>query len=83
MGCCQEERITKTVARTFSPEFSHHLEFPLQLLWSGGHDDPGSLAQMLETGQAEFEVWHQVPGMVPGQCCCTASPFWVGRLVLG
>ncbi|KAK7097644.1 C2 domain-containing protein 3-like [Littorina saxatilis] len=62
----QEERVTKTVARTFSPEFSHHLEFPLQLLWSGSHDDPGSLAQMLETGQAEFEIWHQVPGMISG-----------------
>ncbi|KAK7503764.1 hypothetical protein BaRGS_00004887, partial [Batillaria attramentaria] len=62
----QDERVTKTVARTFSPEFSHHLEFPVQLLWSGDHDDPGCLAQLLETGQAEFEVWHQVPGLFPG-----------------
>ena len=65
--CLQEERTTRTVARTFSPEFSHHVEFPLQLLWSGSQDDPGCLAQMLESGQVQFEVWHQVPTGGPGQ----------------
>ncbi|XP_076468573.1 C2 domain-containing protein 3-like isoform X2 [Babylonia areolata] len=69
----QEERVTKTVARTFSPEFSHHVELPLQLMWSGDQDDPASLAQVLETGHLSLQVWHQVPtssspGVVEYEC---------------
>lgn len=63
--CLQDERVTSVVARTFSPTFSHHLEFPVPQVFSGHHDDAASLAHALESGQVELEVWHKVPG-VPG-----------------
>ena len=64
----QEERVTRTVARSFCPDFSHHLELPLQLMWSGSQgNDPACLGAMLETGHATLEVWHQVPNtLTPG-----------------
>ena len=61
------ERITRTVARSFSPEFSHFMDFPCQLLWTEADSDALCLAEILETGEATFEVWHQVPGLSSGK----------------
>ncbi|ESO89518.1 hypothetical protein LOTGIDRAFT_165110 [Lottia gigantea] len=58
----QGERLTKTVARTFAPEFSHYLDFPCPLLFTQPLADAQSLAEILESAEAVFEVWHQVPG---------------------
>lgn len=60
------ERITRTVARSFSPEFSHFMDFPCPLLWTEPNSDALCLAEILETAEASFEVWHQVPGMSSG-----------------
>ena len=60
------ERITRTVARSFSPEFSHFMDFPCPLLWTEASSDALCLAEILETAEATFEVWHQVPGMSSG-----------------
>ncbi|XP_048237074.1 C2 domain-containing protein 3-like isoform X2 [Haliotis rufescens] len=79
------ERITKTVARTFSPEFSHYLDFPCPLLWTDSKNDGTSLAELLETGEATFEVWHQVPGLhggTVGQYVPTGTEAVIGRCVV-
>ncbi|KAK3584373.1 hypothetical protein CHS0354_001298 [Potamilus streckersoni] len=59
----KEERVTRTIARSFSPEFSHHIDFPCPLLWTEADSDVISFAELLETAEAVFEVWHQVPGL--------------------
>ncbi|XP_067663139.1 C2 domain-containing protein 3-like [Haliotis asinina] len=79
------ERITKTVARTFSPEFSHYLDFPCPLLWTDTKNDGTSLAELLEMGEATFEVWHQVPGLhggTVGQYVPTGSETVMGRCMV-
>ncbi|XP_046560040.1 C2 domain-containing protein 3-like [Haliotis rubra] len=79
------ERITKTVARTFSPEFSHYLDFPCPLLWTDSKNDGTSLAELLEMGEATFEVWHQVPGLhggTVGQYVPTGSQTVMGRCMV-
>jgi C2 domain-containing protein 3 len=58
----QDERVTRTVARTFAPEFSSQMDFPCPLLWTEIGADALSLAEILESADAKFEVWHQVPG---------------------
>ncbi|WAQ99921.1 C2CD3-like protein [Mya arenaria] len=60
------ERTTRTVARSFAPEFSHFMDFPCPLLWPEPDSDSLCLAEMLESAEATFEVWHQVPGMSAG-----------------
>ncbi|KAH9490372.1 C2 domain-containing protein 3 [Bulinus truncatus] len=58
----ENERITKTVARSFAPEFSHYMDFPCPLLMTNSTNrDATSLAELLETGEAQFELWHQIP----------------------
>jgi C2 domain-containing protein 3 len=59
------QHVTRTVARTFAPEFSHHIEVmtPLQMtrksLDSNEHlqEKLISLAEKLEMTEAVFEVW--------------------------
>ncbi|XP_031563486.1 C2 domain-containing protein 3-like [Actinia tenebrosa] len=59
--------VTRTVARTFAPEFFHHIEIatPLQMSRKScdvnkqDHGEIISLAEMLEMSEAVFEVWHQ------------------------
>ncbi|XP_033104608.1 C2 domain-containing protein 3-like [Anneissia japonica] len=59
-------RVTQTVARNFAPEFSHYVDFPCPLRFSEDSAVGGmSLAEMLETGDITFQVWHQVPGFKP------------------
>ena len=74
----QNERVTKTVARTFCPDFNHHIDFPCPLMvTSDPRVIPGSqqrshestsLAEMLESAEATFEIWHQSPtGLYKGE----------------
>ena len=63
--------------RTFSPDFSHSLEFALPLVsQQSAHSMAVSLAQRLAEGTAVVEVWHKVPtsdswgaGSVGGAVC--------------
>ncbi|OWF51153.1 C2 domain-containing protein 3-like [Mizuhopecten yessoensis] len=59
----EDERITRTIARTFAPEFSHHMDFPCPLLWTEADNDALALAEILETAELTLEMWHQVPGL--------------------
>ncbi|XP_060074176.1 C2 domain-containing protein 3-like [Ylistrum balloti] len=59
----EDERITRTIARTFAPEFSHHMDFPCPLLWTEADNDALALAEILETAEITLEMWHQVPGL--------------------
>ncbi|XP_063416182.1 C2 domain-containing protein 3-like [Mytilus trossulus] len=59
----QDERLTRTIARTFCPEYSHHMDFPCPLLWTEPDSDAMTLAEILECGEITLEIWHQVPGM--------------------
>ncbi|EDO47138.1 predicted protein [Nematostella vectensis] len=51
---------TRTVARSFAPEFDHHVEVPISLSESrkdGGDQAEMSLAEKLEISEATLEVW--------------------------
>ena len=63
----QDERVTRTVARSFAPDFSMHVDFPCPLLWTDPETDALSLAEILETSEAILELWHQAPGSSTGQ----------------
>jgi C2 domain-containing protein 3 len=62
----QDERVSRTVARSFAPDFSFHIDFPCPLLWTDAGNDALSLAEILEDAEATFELWHQVPHGMPG-----------------
>ena len=52
------ENRTRTVARTFAPELTHHTEFVLPMMFREVVDEGTStLAEMFETTEAVFEVW--------------------------
>lgn len=61
----KKQIMTRTVARTFAPEFSYHIEIAMPLQTSRkpcdvNKQDQGemiSLAEMLEMSEAVFEVW--------------------------
>ncbi|CAF0929940.1 unnamed protein product, partial [Didymodactylos carnosus] len=55
-----ESRVTRTVARSFVPEFNHSGDFPLPLLWSDKGSDSISLAEMLEHGELRIDMYHQI-----------------------
>ena len=57
----QTERLTRTVARSFAPEFSSHFDFSLPLAMADSEYNNLSLAETLEEAMADFEIWHQVP----------------------
>ena len=58
----QEGRCTKTVMRSFSPQFSHSLEFALPLVTrQTAPPYTLSLADRLAESSAVVEVWHKVP----------------------
>ncbi|XP_072039618.1 C2 domain-containing protein 3-like [Amphiura filiformis] len=61
----EDMRISRTIARTFSPEFSHHVDFPCPMLLTDGDNDAMSLAESLETAEMKLQVWHQTPGFRP------------------
>ena len=51
--------MTRTVARTFSPEFSYHADILLPVVVPSGVSGKGnvSLAEQLEESEMVFEVW--------------------------
>lgn len=60
----QNEHTTKTVARSFAPEFSHFFDLSLPVkLDTHGHTTmvATSLAERLEHTSALLEVWHCMP----------------------
>ena len=59
--------MTRTVARSFCPEFNYHLDFPCPLLWTDADTDALSLAEILQYAEAVFEIWHQVPTSTFGE----------------
>jgi C2 domain-containing protein 3 len=62
----EEQRITRTVARTFAPAFNCHLDFPCPLLWTDPGQDALSLAEMLEKAELRIDLHHQVAASVTG-----------------
>ncbi|KAK3784713.1 hypothetical protein RRG08_032166 [Elysia crispata] len=57
----ENEKVTKTIAKSFAPEFSYFMDMSCPLVISNGHYSKAtSLAEMLESGIATFEIWHQV-----------------------
>lgn len=56
----QESRTTRTIARSFVPEFNHSLDFPVQLIWTDHRQHRISLAEMLEHGELKVELFHQM-----------------------
>ena len=72
----QEKRTTKTVARSFAPEYSHFFDLALPLMQVQGNrshqtkgckhaasktDNRSSLAERLAKGLVILKIWHQVP----------------------
>ncbi|XP_041357389.1 C2 domain-containing protein 3-like [Gigantopelta aegis] len=79
------ERHTKTIARTFAPEFSYYMDFPCPLLWTDTQTDGQSLAEILQSAEATFELWHQIPGTLAGpvgQYVATGSEEVAGRSLI-
>eukprot|EP00057_Strongylocentrotus_purpuratus_P012237 XP_011666711.1 PREDICTED: C2 domain-containing protein 3 [Strongylocentrotus purpuratus] len=66
-----EMRVTRTIARSFCPEYNHHVELPCPLLLAPGEgeeeEDVMSLAEALESADLILQVWHQVPGFRTGE----------------
>ncbi|CAI5693179.1 unnamed protein product [Oreochromis niloticus] len=54
-----ERRCTRTAARTFCPEFDHHMEVSCDLLAQTSGGETFSLAEQLEQASAVFTVWNR------------------------
>ncbi|XP_067841942.1 C2 domain-containing protein 3 [Heptranchias perlo] len=54
-----EKRCTKVAARTFCPEFDHYSEFPCNLVIQRSSGESLSLAELLESSEAVFTIYHQ------------------------
>ncbi|XP_074015422.1 C2 domain-containing protein 3 isoform X2 [Numenius arquata] len=54
-----ERRNTRAVARTFCPEFQHHLEFPCNLVIQKSSGEASSLAELLQSANIIFSIYHQ------------------------
>ena len=54
-----ERRCTRIAARTFSPEFDHHIEVSCDLLVQQSSGETCSLAELLEDASAVFTVWNR------------------------
>ncbi|XP_027703981.1 C2 domain-containing protein 3 isoform X3 [Vombatus ursinus] len=57
-----EQRQTHSVARTFCPEFSHHMEFPCNLVTQHSSGEACFLAELLEFAEISFSLYHQDTG---------------------
>ncbi|CAF0774338.1 unnamed protein product [Adineta ricciae] len=55
-----ESRSTRTIARSFVPEYNHSIDFPISLIWSNHRNQSISLAEMLEHGELKVEVFHRM-----------------------
>ncbi|XP_074072953.1 C2 domain-containing protein 3 isoform X2 [Macrotis lagotis] len=54
-----EQRQTQPVARTFCPEFSHHMEFSCNLVTQHSSGETCFLAELLEFNEVTFSLFHQ------------------------
>ncbi|KAG8431124.1 hypothetical protein GDO86_019385, partial [Hymenochirus boettgeri] len=54
-----EVRSTRAVARSFSPEFDHHCEFPCSLVIQRSNGETCSLAEILHHSEIVLSVHHQ------------------------
>ncbi|XP_069825619.1 C2 domain-containing protein 3 isoform X2 [Dendropsophus ebraccatus] len=54
-----EVRSTRTIARTFCPEFDHHSEFPCNLVSQRSSGEACSLAEILHSSEIVFSIHHQ------------------------
>ena len=54
-----ERRCTRIAARTFCPEFDHHMEVCCDLLVQRSSGETCSLAEQLEEASAVFTVWNR------------------------
>ncbi|XP_063762656.1 C2 domain-containing protein 3 isoform X2 [Eleginops maclovinus] len=54
-----ERRSTRVAARTFCPEFDHHMEMSCDLLLQRSSGETCSLAEQLEEASAVFTVWNR------------------------
>ncbi|XP_059188005.1 C2 domain-containing protein 3 [Centropristis striata] len=54
-----ERRSTRIAARTFSPEFDHHMEVSCDLLFQRSGGETCSLAEQLDEASAVFTVWNR------------------------
>ncbi|CAF0935186.1 unnamed protein product [Adineta steineri] len=55
-----ESRSTRTISRSFVPEFNHTLDFPIPLIWSDHRNQSISLAEMLEHGELKIDIYHKM-----------------------
>ncbi|XP_035194868.1 C2 domain-containing protein 3 [Oxyura jamaicensis] len=54
-----ERRNTQAVARTFCPEFEHHVEFPCNLIVQKSSGEASCLGELLQSASIVFSVYHQ------------------------
>ncbi|XP_072707067.1 C2 domain-containing protein 3 isoform X3 [Ciconia boyciana] len=54
-----ERRNTRAVARTFCPEFEHHVEFPCNLVIQKSSGEASCLGELLQSANIVFSVYHQ------------------------
>ncbi|XP_077154904.1 LOW QUALITY PROTEIN: C2 domain-containing protein 3 [Ranitomeya variabilis] len=54
-----EVRNTRTIARSFCPEFDHHSEFPCNLVTQRSSGEACSLAEILSVSEMVFSIYHQ------------------------
>ncbi|XP_028656159.2 C2 domain-containing protein 3 isoform X1 [Erpetoichthys calabaricus] len=54
-----EKRTTRVVAKSFCPDFDHHVEFPCNLMIQRSSGESFSLAELCESGQAIFTICHR------------------------
>ncbi|XP_042312473.1 C2 domain-containing protein 3 isoform X2 [Sceloporus undulatus] len=54
-----ERRNTRAVARTFCPEFEHHMEFPCNLVVQASSGEASCLGELLQRSEIVFSVFHQ------------------------
>ncbi|XP_010151638.1 PREDICTED: C2 domain-containing protein 3, partial [Eurypyga helias] len=54
-----ERRSTRAVARSFCPEFEHHVEFPCNLIVQKSSGEASCLGELLQSGKITFSLYHQ------------------------
>lgn len=54
-----ERRCTHAVARTFCPDFDHHMEVSCDLLQHSSSGEAHSLAEELQEASAVFTLWNK------------------------
>ncbi|NWZ27187.1 C2CD3 protein, partial [Asarcornis scutulata] len=54
-----ERRNTQAVARSFCPEFEHHMEFPCNLIVQKSSGEASCLGELLQSANIVFSVYHQ------------------------